>query len=298
MGKESAVLTLLELGADPRLGSKPALHSLVESAGYAGFESGIRIAEALLQHGAVCLLPFNRSSYGTLLDACFEMADGDLGSAHHKVALACLAHLERQRAAGQLELGSTERAAQLLLAATLSNHAQLLRYGISSLEALLAAGEDGVTGEEAVLLIHILDAAIAGNDSSAPATLQALLTSALPFEVDGFHVHCAALARSSPAAKVQLLRQTGVEVTAADLLHIIDNLSATGVAALLSAFMPAMDTSQPSFCVNGHTSYSCPIHRALRAAVRWPPCPSSMTRLAAPSPDAKCAPCKWQSLCP
>jgi hypothetical protein len=201
------------------------------------------------------------------------MADNDLGSAHCKVAIVSLAHLERQRAAGQLELGSAARAAQLLLAATVFNHPQLLQHGISSLEALLAAGEDDATEDEAVLLISILDAAILGK-SSAPATLQALLTSGLPFNLGEQQMRWAALANDSPAAKVQLLRQAGVEVTAADLLYLIDGFSAMGVAALLSVSRPAMDTSQPSFHINGHTSYSCPIHRALRAAVRWPSCPS------------------------
>ena len=77
----------------------------------------------------------------------------------------------------------------------------------------------------------------------------------------------AAAAEVSREAKVRLLHQAGARLTAADLLHAIDSLSAPGVAALLSAATPAVDTRQPSMLVCGVESYSCPIHRALHAVV-------------------------------
>jgi hypothetical protein len=54
-GDLSAVLTLLELGADPNRGTIPALHALVYADEFGKVH--IQIAEALLQHGADCLLP-------------------------------------------------------------------------------------------------------------------------------------------------------------------------------------------------------------------------------------------------
>jgi hypothetical protein len=88
-----------------------------------------------------------------------------------------------------------------------------------------------------------------------------------------------ALDDSCPADKVRLLHQAGVPVTAADLLALIDNLSAPGVAALLSVARPAVDTSEPTHSSFYKTSYSCPIHRALHSQV----CAASL------GPRADCA---------
>jgi hypothetical protein len=66
---------------------------------------------------------------------------------------------------------------------------------------------------------------------------------------------------------VSLLQQAGARVTAADLLHAVDRRSAPGLAALLPAGRPAVDTSQPAQTCNAIKSYSCPVHRALHAVL-------------------------------
>ena len=314
LGYESAVLTLLELGADLSLGSKPALHALVEGAGSAQIQRGNvpgkddycwggTIAEVLLQHGADCLSPMpTYSEYSdSLVGACFELADGDLEATYHEIALVCLAHLERQRAAGQLELGSADRAAQLLLAAALGNQRQLLAHGISSLEAHLAAAGGALTAQEADMQRHILNAAIDAGSTCSPASLEALLTSTLPFQLGGEHMRWAAGAQHSPAAKVQLLLQAGAPLpNSADLLDAIDRWSTpAGVAVLLSVSRPPVDTIQPSYSGSGYRcSYSCPIHRALRDdGVRWPAALRVQRRWWQHTvPAAGCAIDCWQAL--
>jgi hypothetical protein len=277
MGRDSAVRTLLELGADISPGGEPALHALYDSKGLDA--SRIGIAEALLQQGADCLLPFDHGDSLLVRLLGEEAAD----TPPSDVELACLSHLERQRAAGQLELGSTERAAQLLEAAILASHPQLLQYGISSLEVLLAAEGGAPAAGHAFSLRAILRAAIYADRRSSPSSLQALLASRLPFELgQGFPgapslLANAALAEHSAAAKVQLLLQAGVHLTAADLLCLIERrlfkkfnrFEPPALATLLSVGMPAVDTSQPSQSLNGHTGFSCPIHRALHIMVRW-----------------------------
>ena len=129
-------------------------------------------------------------------------------------------------------------------------------------------------------------AAICDQSSGAPASLQALLASSLPFGIAALGVNgwtplltCAAVMTSSCAAKVQLLCQAGAQLTTAELLHAIDGLAAGPMAHLLAAGRPAVDAAQPSQTVRGVTSYSCPMHRALHMLVR--------TQLA-------CLPCRMQ----
>jgi hypothetical protein len=116
------VRVLLELGADPSAGRTS------EALCQAGRSH--QIAELLLQHGADCLLPAarQRGTHTSLL------ADFAAQPGMHISATLMLAHLERQRAAGQLELGSAARAAQLLLASTRRGHQQLLRHSLRCLE--------------------------------------------------------------------------------------------------------------------------------------------------------------------
>jgi hypothetical protein len=190
-----------------------------------------------------------------------------------------LAHLERQRATGQLQLGSVARAAELLLASIkCGGHQQLFNHSLRCLEGqLTAAGGDAAVAAEAEVLREALITAVRGSCASSTASLQALLASGLPFDLaapvedsEGDHslVVFAALAESFPAAKVRLLHQAGAAVTAVDLLEVIDRLSAPGVAALLAVARPAVDTRQPTFTSTDMTSYSCPIHRALHSQVR------------------------------
>ena len=271
MADERAVRTLLDLGADPCLNGRSVLHILFE--GWEDAASCAQIAELLLQRGADCLLPFHLND-SLLVYHLWEA--GGANRAPNEVALACLAHLERQRAAGELELGSADRAAQLLEAAALGNQRQLLAHGISSLEAHLAAAGGAAAAGQAHPLDSILHAAIYADSSCSPGSLQALLASKLPFQLGRSSPdRCsllgdAAMVEHSPAAKVQLLHQAGVQVTAADLLHTIDSLRQPGLAGLLSVGRPAVDTSQPVQIANWQLGYSCPIHRALHALVRWP----------------------------
>ena len=130
LGDEAAVRALLDLGADPNAGgTATTLYCMRDMAD--GAAQG-RLTQLLLQHGADWLLPPCQGSLFSLV-ACWT------SSTMSDTAAVMLAHLERQRAAGQLELSSVERAAQLLLAATLVSHQQLFSYGLRCLEAHLAA---------------------------------------------------------------------------------------------------------------------------------------------------------------
>lgn len=71
----------------------------------------------LLQYGADCLLPTDRRQ-GSGLSVVADFASC---AETHSAAAVIFAHLERQRAAGRLDLGSSaERPTQLLLAAVIS----------------------------------------------------------------------------------------------------------------------------------------------------------------------------------
>ena len=180
-----------------------------------------------------------------------------------------------------------DRIAQLLLACIkFGGHQQLFSHSLHSLEAHLRVWAGGPQPAAAVeVLREILQAAIGDADdcsSCPPANLQALLSSGLPFDLNNIAspidgaifwspLRSAALtAGNDAAAKVRLLHQAGASLAAADLLHLIDGRFAAGLAALLSAGSPAVDTSRPSLRLDKVTSYSCPIHRALHSLVRCP----------------------------
>jgi hypothetical protein len=276
MGDERAVRVLLELGADPNAGGTAApLHMWDPRVSPA---SRNQIAALLLQHGADCLLPAGPDADDYRGSSVLVALGGQFGM--HSFAALLLAHLERQRAAGQLQLGSAARAGQLLLCGTRLGHEQLFSHSLRCLGEQLSA-EEGVAAASAAagrahLLENILDAAIREGSSSSPASLEALLASGLPFDLAAMHdvnggsslLTWTALADSCPADKVRLLHQAGVPVTAADLLAVVDTLSVPGVAALLSVSRPAVDTSEPTHSSFYDTSYSCPIHRALHIQVR------------------------------
>jgi hypothetical protein len=102
-----------------------------------------------------------------------------------------------------LQLASTQRAAQLLMAAVQRGHRQLLQYSLGSLQAHLVAAAGSPTAEEAATLVRILIAAIQA--SSSLATLQALLSRGLPFQLGAAQLRQACLAEGNRAAKVRLL---------------------------------------------------------------------------------------------
>ena len=285
LGDEPAVRVLLELGADPSAGRTS---EALRQAGRSHL-----IAELLLQHGADCLLPAarQRGTHTSLL-ADFASQPG-----MHSGAALMLAHLERQRSAGQLQLGSAARAAQLLLASTRRGHQQLFSHSLRCLEKHFTEAEDtaaapaaaaaaaaaapaavaaALTPDDAdAILREILAAAIGDASSSSLDRVQALLASSLPLDLTlpddlGRSVLAsAALSASSCAAKVRLLHQAGAPpTTLCDLLIAVDGLSAPGVEALLEAGAPPVDASQVSLRVQHVTSYSCPIHRTLHTLVR------------------------------
>ena len=285
LGDEPAVRVLLELGADPSAGRTS---EALRQAGRSHL-----IAELLLQHGADCLLPAarQRGTHTSLL-ADFASQPG-----MHSGAALMLAHLERQRSAGQLQLGSAARAAQLLLASTRRGHQQLFSHSLRCLEKHFTEAEDTAAAPAAAaaaaaaapaavaaaltpndadaILREILAAAIGDASSSSLDRVQALLASSLPLDLTlpddlGRSVLAsAALSASSCAAKVRLLHQAGAPpTTLCDLLIAVDGLSAPGVEALLEAGAPPVDASQVSLRVQHVTSYSCPIHRTLHTLVR------------------------------
>jgi hypothetical protein len=110
VGDERSVRVLLELGADPNAGARSGLDDMCNYCGC--YSPKPQIIAALLQHGIDCLLPAENS---LLVRHTAEQS-------MHTTAALMLAHLELQRAAGKLELGSAPRAAQLLLAATRMGH--------------------------------------------------------------------------------------------------------------------------------------------------------------------------------
>ena len=124
-GNERAVRLLLELGANPsgsNTGS-PALYLGVE---HLPTGPRRRMVQLLLQHGADCLLQmpcmFSPVTY-------FAHGLKQLGSIHPLTALfKFMAHLERQRAAGQLELGNAARALRLLQAAIHAEHHSVMVF--------------------------------------------------------------------------------------------------------------------------------------------------------------------------
>lgn len=254
---------LLELGADANAlcGGTTPLAPLADL-----FRS--RVARLLLRHGADPLLPVHPERD----NQSFLVRVAKLPSSAECAALV-LAHLERLRAAGQLELGNAARAAQLLLGAALCSHRRLLNHGLRCLEAHLAAASGvPLTDQEAGVLNDILHAGIAGSGTKPEASLQALLASSLPFnlaEVDMFGcswLHGAALAAHGCAAKVRLLHEAGAQPTALDLLLLVENPSPSAVAALLSLGRPVLDVSAPTAQNDPH-AYTCPIHQALLAHV-------------------------------
>ena len=286
LGDEPAVRVLLELGADPSAGRTS---EALRQAGRSHL-----IAELLLHHGADCLLPAarQRGTHTSLL-ADFASQPG-----MHSTAALMLAHLERQRSAGLLQLGSAARAAQLLLACIkCGGHQQLFSHSLRCLEKHFTEAEDTAAAPAAAaaaaaaapaavaaaltpndadaILREILAAAIGDASSSSLDRVQALLASSLPLDLTlpdnlGRSVLAsAALSASSCAAKVRLLHQAGAPpTTLCDLLIAVDGLSAPGAEALLEAGAPPVDASQVSLRVEHVTSYSCPIHRTLHTLVR------------------------------
>ena len=262
----AAVDALLQAGARPDASWE------VWNAIYYSSDSGAGLLGPLLCHGVDPLSP-GRFDWllqlgGSLLVGCYS----------DEVASVMLAHLEAQRAAGSLQLGSKQRCAQLLVGACRIRdpRPQLGSFGLSQLEQLVAGGQDADT-----LSSLLLGVAMIGN----PAVLSALLASQLPWDLTaaepnvlhghigkrGYSLLAVAAMSPQPTACVRLLNQAGAVHTATDLYCAIDRLCPDGVTALLACSVPAIDTSQPAATAplpageRSRTAWSCPIHRALHA---------------------------------
>ena len=262
------VRQLLQLGADPAAGAAfgSALCALSRLApGYC-----LHLMPAFLQRGLDPLTPRRAGGPESVLATCPGAAPP------------LLAHLEQQRAAGSLQLGSVQRAAQLLIGVARFEEAEchlpLARHGIAALERLLGlAGNAGAAGGGAaaaanagVLQALLKDVVAAGQ----PAVLEPLLASRLPLnlaaEPERPSLLVTAAIGSQPAACVRLLRQAGAPApVAADLYCAIDcylaHNRAHGVFALLACGAPAVDVSAPAAQYRSRSSWSCPILRTLHA---------------------------------
>ena len=267
------VRQLLQQGADPAAGDyRSALWVLSRIA------EGpcLRLLPAFMEQGFDPLVPVRPDwpRPGSLLTTCPVAAP------------LLLAHLEQQRAAGSLQLGSVQRAAQLVAGVALTEEAErhlpLARHGIAALEQLLGlagggdsnAGGGGITAADARVLQSLLMDVVA---SGQPAVLEPLLSSRLPLDL-ATEPGCPSLLStaaigSHAAACVRLLRQAGAPApTPSDIYCAIDRLAADGLAALLACGAPAIDVSEPAVRTANQESWSCPIHRAVfaAAAVRLP----------------------------
>ena len=131
---------LLELGADPDAGGRRSTPRGAVTLHHPR-QLRNRSAELLLQNGADCLLPAPQDSIRSSTSIVAGFAT--FASMRSSAAL-MLAHLERQRSAGQLQLGSAARAAQLLLACIHGGHWQLFNHSLRRLEEHLSARATGL----------------------------------------------------------------------------------------------------------------------------------------------------------
>jgi len=245
--------------------------------------SAAGIAELLLQRGADCLAATMYNTRGSIL------ADFHDSSNHSHLAELCLQHLERQRAAGRLQLGSRRQAAELLVGAARNGYAALVSCAASVLEqhmqlAAFAVNSSGIpvrplsvtASAEVRSARHWVRSAIQSPHPRAVAGLRALLATRLPVcpsvQILNWHddegLLRAAVLGPSPAAMVPLLLAAGVPgPTMQDLLAAIAEKREEGVAALLAHCQPPVDMSA---ACEGHCNIgalTCPIHRCLYVMV-------------------------------
>lgn len=236
-----------------------------------------------MQHGADPLAPFpgywGQQVFGQsrkcLLAGCFTAQS------------MLLAHMERQRAAGSLRLGSAEAAAYLVVGVARGGdperHLPLACHGIAALERLLrpAGSSGGLPAADAAWLpgclftpaqlLHKLLGFVV--EASSPPLSEALLASQLPFDLAADApspwglplVAMAAMGGTGAAACVQLLLQAGAPLTTRDLYLAVDYLSPGAVSVLLACGLPPVDVSAPADAVFTpfKSGWSCPIHRTL-----------------------------------
>ena len=277
LADEASARQLLQLGADPNAGGPGGWASplrLLLGRGLRLPACASAVVEPLLQHGADCL-QLGPPGIADCTLVCLLSVSGSQAAA---LADSMVAHLERQRVAGTLQLGSKARAAQLAQAAAWRGHAALLAHSLSWLEDYHATAAGVLAWQDRNTLWDIRQGAIKG---TAPlATLPVLLASSLPFDLNARGPHGlsaaghAAISGNNAPAAVRLLVDGGARVTLLDLLHVVRFLAAadSGAAALealLSCGRPGPDPTQPTTYLPAFgETYTCPIHCALQTAVR------------------------------
>ena len=261
---QEALQQLLELGADPNAGTHyqhpiralPLSDSLQDPRA----ATNIQLVKLLLRYGADPLKAnFMFSSY-VVGNACFE-------------------HLEQQRQAGApLQVRCKLQAMNVVGGAARRGLMALLLHFIPILESLFEVGPDGHT-----LVAHpwddwrLNDILMEASHGAAPgATLPPLLASRVPFDLAFTDsIGCTLLERAAmrrgAAVSVPLLHRAGAPLNAETLLVVVQRLQSSSTEALAGLFacapLPAVDTSRVALELRWLTSFSCPVHRALHAAV-------------------------------
>lgn len=263
----AAVEQLLQLGASPFTGSptweSTAWHALrdFQPSSPTACE---QIVGPFLRHG------LNVLSIGPTRNIFNISSLLSGGSRSAEVRHLLLQHLEGLRTAGQLQFDSKVQAAQLVRGAAAYGVQQLVAHGIAALEGMVCTepGADDPTAEAPAaaatadaIAASLLDTTLrqlAG--SPDPAPLAALLASSLPLNLQTqatrrYHpiqddvsvplLAHAALGKAAALDKCRLLYRAGAPLSAGALYACIDELLASGVAALLACGTPAVDASQP-----------------------------------------------------
>ncbi len=267
----AAMDALLQAGARPA--SSPAVAATVARLAFdwdpATWD---QLLPPLLQHGLDPLGPAGwppqqQFRGRSLLATCFSQ----------EACRLMLAHLEAQRAAGTLQLGSKQRCCELLLGACRSSEPpqQLVQWAISQLQQLIDGAHAAAGGEDAASLDNVW---LAAAQSDSAVVLAALLASQLPRDLaavmpNGSSLLTSAAGSPQTASCVRLLIEAGAVPTVADLYAAVDGLSPGGVAALLAGGAPVFNASQPTAFnrMPGFAQifggWSCPIHRTLHNLV-------------------------------
>ncbi|PSC74703.1 peptidyl-prolyl cis-trans isomerase CYP65 [Micractinium conductrix] len=267
---------LLEAGADPNAGGSSSTPMCFLRGGRQGLVAPAtrQLLGLLLRHGADCLRIEGHSLYSFL----WHFVNSGLGTS-------LLAHLERQRAAGTLQLASVATALQLLDGAITAGHLPLFSHALAALQGLAAApgGQPTAAGGRAgaqqlqlappefYVFRNTLLAAVHSAHASAPQIARTLLSCQLALDLARQQPRCLPdllvevlrCSRRMREAALPLLAAAGVSPRDALLAATHGDVEPDALAALLALGSPAVDTSAVTAEVGRHASYSCLIHRLL-----------------------------------
>ena len=267
---------LLEAGADPNAGGSSSTPMCFLRGGRQGLVAPAtrQLLGLLLRHGADCLRIKGHSLYSFL----WHFVNSGLGTS-------LLAHLERQRAAGTLQLASVATALQLLDGAITAGHLPLFSHALAALQGLAAApgGQPTAAGGRAgaqqlqlappefYVFRNTLLAAVHSAHASAPQIARTLLSCQLALDLARQQPRCLPdllvevlrCSRRMREAALPLHAAAGVSPRDALLAATHGDVEPDALAALLALGSPAVDTSAVTAEVGRHASYSCLIHRLL-----------------------------------